>query len=52
MSRLFFTREHMEKPANKGEVRESLKILQKVGGYDGLLSLVASDKEVSQITAN
>jgi len=37
----------MEKPSNFGEIRECLKILQKVGGYDGLVSLVATDKEVS-----
>jgi hypothetical protein len=35
-------------PDNKGEVRESLKILEKVGNYEGLLSMVASDKDVSK----
>lgn len=34
-------------PDNKGEIRESLKILEKVGNYEGLLSLVSSDKDVS-----
>ena len=34
---LFFRKEHLEVPLNKGEKRESLVILEKVGLYSGLL---------------
>lgn len=40
---LFFRREHIEKPQNKGEVRECLKVLEKVGNYKGLIEKLATD---------
>jgi len=46
---LFFLRDHLRKPDNYGEVRESLKILDKVGGYNGLLHFVSSCKETGII---
>lgn len=46
---LFFKKEHLDASENKGEIRESLRILQKVGGYKGLLSLISTDGEVNYI---
>lgn len=40
---LFFRKEHLEVPLNKGEKRESLVILEKVGLYDGLLKSLSTD---------
>ena len=40
---LFFRKEHLDISENKGETRESLRILKKVGMYDGLLKLIESD---------
>ena len=41
--RLFFRKEHIEKPQNQGEKRESLIILEKVGHYNGLLSKIGTE---------
>ena len=46
---LFFKQEHLETSENRGETRESLTILQKVGGYEGLASLISSDLEVTPL---
>jgi len=40
---LFFRKEHLEVPLNKGEKRESLVILEKVGLYQGLLKSLSTD---------
>lgn len=40
---LFFERRHMLKPDNKGEKRENLRILEKVGLNQGLIEAVSSD---------
>jgi len=43
---LFFKKEHLNASDNKGEIRESIIILQKVGGYARLAHLIGSDLEV------
>jgi len=40
---LFFRKEHMQVPENKGEKRESLIVLEKVGLYAGLLHSLGTD---------
>ena len=40
---LFFKQEHLDVFDNKGEYRESLRILEKVGSYKGLMNLISSD---------
>jgi hypothetical protein len=40
---LFFLKEHLDISDNKGEQRESLRILRKVGMYEGLISMIGSD---------
>lgn len=47
---LFFRKEHIEKPENEGEKRESLIILEKVGLYEGLLNKLCTEKMVRTLT--
>jgi hypothetical protein len=44
--RLLFRKEHLALPTNKGEKRESLIILEKVGLYQGLLKCLGTESEV------
>lgn len=43
MHSLLFAKEHLEIPLNKGEVRESLIILEKIGLYKGIFKCLGSD---------
>jgi hypothetical protein len=43
---LFFRKEHLELPENKGEKRESLVILEKVGNKEGLLKSLVTESDV------
>lgn len=47
LCRLLFRKEHLALPTNKGEKRESLIILEKVGLYPGLLKCLGSEAEVN-----
>lgn len=43
---LLFRKEHLDLPENRGEKRESLVILEKVGNNSGLLKSLGTDLEV------
>lgn len=45
---LFFRKEHLELPLNKGEKRESLIILEKVKLVEGLLRKLGTEAAVSR----
>lgn len=46
MFSLFFKKDHIQIPDNKGEKRESLVILEKVGMCEGLLKSIVTEADV------
>jgi len=46
---LFFRRDHIKMPENKGERRECLIILERIGWQHGLVDSLATDQETGII---
>lgn len=46
---LFFEDQNLREPTNQGECRQSLNVLKRYGYNDGLLQLLATDKETGII---